>query len=59
MITSTSGLPQKMVLLKYIDFEMIRKDFQSIKESILASSSSTDLKNYVLLKEQISKIFHE
>jgi hypothetical protein len=59
MITSTSGLPQETVLLEYIDLEMIQKDFQSIKESILASSSSTDLKSYILLKERISKIFHE
>jgi hypothetical protein len=59
MITSTSGLPHETVLLKYIDLEMIRKYFQSIEESILVSSSSTDLKSYILLKEQISKIFHE
>ena len=42
MITSASGLSQKTILLKYMDLKMIRKDFQSIKESISASLSPTD-----------------
>ncbi len=42
MITSDSGLPQKMVLLKIVDSEIILKDFQSIKESISSSLSATD-----------------
>ncbi len=33
-MTSASGLLPKTVLLKYMDPKMVRKDFQSIKESI-------------------------
>ena len=46
MITSDSGLPQKMVLLKIVDSEIILKDFQSIKESISSSLSATDYRYF-------------
>jgi hypothetical protein len=42
MITSDSGLSQKTVLLKIMDSEIILTDFQSIKESISSSLSTTD-----------------
>jgi hypothetical protein len=41
MITSASGLYPEIVLLKYMDSKMIRKDFQAIKESISANLSPT------------------
>ncbi len=43
MITSNSVPPQETVLLKYIYLKMLRKDFQSVKESIFAGLSSTKL----------------
>ena len=42
MIISASGLPKGILLLKYMNSKMIRKDFQSIKESISSSLSPTD-----------------
>jgi len=42
IMTSVSGLPHDAVLLKYMDSKMIRKSFQSIKESISASLSPTN-----------------
>jgi hypothetical protein len=33
-ITSSPDLPQKTVLLKFMDSKMMQKGFQSIKESI-------------------------
>jgi len=60
MITSASGLLQKTVLLKYMDSKIMRKDFQSIQESISASLSQTDRISVIfILKSKISKSFHE
>jgi hypothetical protein len=42
MITSALGLSLGTVLLKYVNSKMIRKDFQSIKESISTTLSPTD-----------------
>jgi len=37
-----SNMPKDTVLLKDMNSKMIREDFQSIKESMLSSSSPTD-----------------
>jgi len=45
MMTSASALAPEFFLLKYIDSKMILKIFQSIKELISTSLSSTDLRS--------------
>ncbi len=42
VITAASDLSHKTFLLKYMASEMVLKDFQSIKESILSSLSPTN-----------------
>ena len=48
-------MPNGTILLKNMDSKMIRKDFQSIKESISITLSLTDSKMYKSIKEQNQK----
>ena len=58
ILTLASDLPQKIVLLNYIDSKMIRKDFRSTKESISASLLPTDWRRlYSSLRAKSIKVF--
>ena len=48
-------MPNGTILLKNMDSKMIRKDFQSIKESISITSSLIDSKMYKSIEEQNQK----